>query len=143
MFGSPGAADALTPELREHWNETVRRAHDRLRPAYGSRFFALDPATVTADLHPVARWFADPATPAACLGPDVARTLCDWGVKGRRALHTEYCEYAAVHRFDEDGTPAAQARPGHHGAAGVLAHRRRPTHPTWSSRWRPTRSAPR
>ena len=104
VYGAPGRADELDGELAERWDEVVHAAHRRLEPSYGGRFFSLDPAPVPVEQRPAARWFADPSAPAGCLGADTARVLCDWGVRGRRVLHTEYCEYAPVHRFDADGT---------------------------------------
>lgn len=103
MFKAPGEADELRGDALGLWNEQVEAAHRSLEPDFGSRFFALDPAAVAAEVMPPVRWFADAAHPAACLGPARTQQLSDWGARGRYALHNEYCEYAMITRFDGAG----------------------------------------
>jgi hypothetical protein len=100
-FDSPGRADPLPTALLRAWNETIASNYERQRPSWGSRFFALDPATLTSPTPATVKWFGDPAEPVFCRSLDVARGLADWAPKGRRVLHNEYCEYAVV--FGSDG----------------------------------------
>jgi hypothetical protein len=103
IYSVPGRADQLSPALVEQWNDRIRDEFERLRPAFGSRFFTLDPQAVGASTSVAVKWFGDPAEPAFCIGQEVARELSDWGVRGRHELHNEYCEYAAVRRPDDTG----------------------------------------
>jgi hypothetical protein len=102
-YGVPGHADQFGAELVEKWNDTVRAAFEDLRPSFGSRFFALDPGTLTSPGTAPVKWFGDPAEPSFCIGPETARQLSDCGVRGRHALHNEYCEYRVVERTDTEG----------------------------------------
>jgi hypothetical protein len=106
-YNAPGGADTLTSTLAERWNAEIQRAFNALLPDLDSRFFSLDPDTLRNPVQASVKWFGDPAEPAFCLGPAVARTLSDWGVRGRHALHNEYCEYRTVYRTDATG----QSRP--------------------------------
>lgn len=100
----PGRADQLGADLVGKWNDAIQTAYDRLLKAdLGSRFFSLDPQTVSSPAQASIQWFADPAEPDFCLGPEVARQLSDWGVRGRHELHNEYCEYCLVERIDPSG----------------------------------------
>lgn len=103
MFNSPGAADELSEEVLGLWDEQVRAAYQSLEADLATRFFALDPAEVAVEVQPPVRWFADAAHPGACLGQERTQQLCDWGARGRYALHNEYCEYASTARYDREG----------------------------------------
>jgi hypothetical protein len=102
-YDAPGRADQLSAALRQRWNETIRAEYESLEPQWGSRFFVLDPAQLPDPGPAPIHWFADAAEPAFCIGADVARQLSDWGVKGRRALHNEYCEYRVIEGADAQG----------------------------------------
>ncbi|MFF5447165.1 hypothetical protein [Streptomyces sp. NPDC012888] len=101
-FSAPGLADDLTPDLLDRWNEEVLARFEQLDPSLSSRFFRLEAADPAAQRVPVT-WFGDPAEPGFCLDATAARQLSDWGVRGRRALHNEYCEYAVVTASDGQG----------------------------------------
>jgi hypothetical protein len=105
-FDPPGGADQLPEALAVSWNHTIRAAYDALA-APGSplatRFFAIDFSEITEPAEASVKWFGDPAEPTFCIDATAARELSDWGVRGRHALHNEYCEYAVVHRRDERG----------------------------------------
>lgn len=103
VYAVPGRADELPDSLVRRWNSRIAAEFERLRPTLGSRFFTIDPDEIALATPAAVKWFGDPAEPAFCLEPGVARELSDWGVRGRQALHNEYCEYAAVHRPDQDG----------------------------------------
>jgi hypothetical protein len=102
-YDAPGGADQLTPTLTTRWNAEVQRAFNALLPGLGTRFFSIDPDTLANPVPATVKWFGDPAEPGFCLGSASARTLSDWGVRGRHALHNEYCEYRTVHRTDSAG----------------------------------------
>ncbi len=108
IYDTPGFADEATEVVRLEWNEEIQRSFERLAPDLGSRFFALDPRTLGDPVTAAVQWFGDPAEPRFCLGPDVARQLSDWGVRGRHELHNEYCEYAVVTRADSEGRMRAK-----------------------------------
>ena len=99
-FDSPGRADPLSAALLQAWNKTIATEYERQRPQWGSRFFALDPATLTSPTPATVKWFGDPAEPVFCRSLEVAQRLADWAPKGRRVLHNEYCEYAVVYGSD-------------------------------------------
>lgn len=99
----PGRADQLKPNVIQKWNETIEAAYDSSEPQFGSRFFTLDPQTLQNPVPASIKWFAEPAEPNFCLGPDVARQLSDWGVKGRHEVQNEYCEYCVIQRPDQTG----------------------------------------
>ncbi|MGH9156620.1 MAG: hypothetical protein ACRD1K_12470 [Acidimicrobiales bacterium] len=103
IFATPGRADRLDKNLLAKWNTEVRRSYGRLVPSHGSRFFKLDPAGIVGPTNAPVQWFADPAEPRFCLGPEAARQLSDWGVRGRHELHNEYCEYTVTSRADASG----------------------------------------
>ncbi len=105
MYDPPGRADTLSPRLMARWGELIGENHRRLLPEYESDFFALDPDSIPGAARAQVKWFADPAEPAFCIDRGAARRLSDWGVRGRHALHNEYCEYGAVLRPGPDGTP--------------------------------------
>lgn len=102
-YVAPGGADTLTPSLAARWNAEIQRAFNALLPDLESRFFSIDPDTLRNPVAGSVKWFGDPAEPAFCLGSAAARTLSDWGVRGRHALHNEYCEYRTVYRTDAAG----------------------------------------
>ncbi|MFF4388066.1 MULTISPECIES: hypothetical protein [unclassified Streptomyces] len=101
-FSVPGLADDLTPDLLDRWNKEIDRQFRRLEPDLGSQYFTLEPDDPAADRVAVT-WFGNPAEPEFCLDAATARTLSDWGVRGRRALHNEYCEYAVISATDTEG----------------------------------------
>lgn len=101
-YQSPGHVDALSKTLLSRWNTVIRTVYEGLQ-SYQSRFFALNPAEIGQPEATAITWFADPATPASCKDIDIARQLADWGVRGRQALHDEYCEYHIVYRTDQQG----------------------------------------
>ncbi|MGQ0778609.1 MAG: hypothetical protein ACT4NY_30055 [Pseudonocardiales bacterium] len=103
VYAVPGRADELPDRLVRRWNSRITAEFQRLRPTLGSRFFTIDPDEIAQATPAAVKWFGDPAEPAFCIGPSVARELSDWGVRGRQALHNEYCEYAAVHHPDQAG----------------------------------------
>jgi hypothetical protein len=102
-YGVPGHADQLGADVVEKWNDAVQAAYEDLRPSFDSRFFALDPQVLTNPVMAPVKWFGDPAEPNFCIGPETARQLSDWGVRGRHILHNEYCEYRVVERPDTEG----------------------------------------
>ncbi|KAB8330133.1 hypothetical protein SD80_030410 [Scytonema tolypothrichoides VB-61278] len=103
-YDVPGRADQLSTDLVQKWNDTIQVAYERLQPELGSRFFVLDPNTLTESVLASIKWFADPAEPDFCLGSsEVAKQLSDWGVKGRHELHNEYCEYRTIDKVDSTG----------------------------------------
>lgn len=101
-FAAPGHADDLPQDVLDAWNAEILSQYQRLEPDYGSRFFSLDPPEDVESTVPVG-WFGNPAEPEFCISPAVAQQLSDWGVRGRRALHNEYCEYAVVTATDDTG----------------------------------------
>lgn len=103
-YDAPGYADELSDELRQRWNETIRRAYDSQNDALKSRFFTLDPGTLR-DPRPsdAIAWPGDPGKPAFCVGEANAQALSDWGLTGRRAVQLEYCEYLVVNGRDATG----------------------------------------
>jgi hypothetical protein len=102
-YNVPGNADVVSEELVGKWNEVIQEAHRALTPQWATRFFSLDPAELEHAGPATVKWFADPAEPNFCIDADTAQTLCDWGVRGRQALHNEYCEYHTVYRPDATG----------------------------------------
>ena len=105
MYDPPGRADTISPRLLRRWDELVADNHRRLLPEYESPFFTLDPESLSGPVRAHVKWFADPAEPAFCIDREAAQRLSDWGVRGRHALHNEYCEYGAVMRPGPDGSP--------------------------------------
>jgi hypothetical protein len=103
VYNVPGRADSLSPELVNKWNETIQAAYVSLQSDFGSRFFTLDPSTLTDSIPAPIKWFGNPAEPDFCLGAEVAQQLSDWGVRGRHVLHNEYCEYRIIERADATG----------------------------------------
>ncbi|MEU0741506.1 hypothetical protein [Streptomyces sp. NPDC006134] len=101
-FSAPGGADDLPPDLLGRWNEEIQTRFAQLEPGLGSRFFRLEATDPAAQRVPVT-WFGNPAEPGFCLDATTARRLSDWGVRGRRALHNEYCEYAVITAPDSEG----------------------------------------
>lgn len=102
-YGVPGHADQLGADVVEKWNDAIRAAYEDLRPTFGSRFFALDPQSLTNTVVAPVKWFGDPAEPNFCMGPETAQKLSDWSVRGRHALHNEYCEYRVIEKPDAEG----------------------------------------
>lgn len=107
VYAVPGKADDLDEALTEAWNRRIRETLDALsaNPAVApTRFFATDPGELaeptTLD---VAHWPGNPLEPTFCFDADTVQQLCDWGARGRHALHNEYCEYAVIHQEDERG----------------------------------------
>ncbi|SFU78013.1 hypothetical protein [Pseudoduganella namucuonensis] len=100
-FTSPGNADNLPPSLLQRWNDTIKRKYAG-QGGLHSKFFVLDPQLIQAGDTPVS-WPGDPAEPAFCMSEAVARVLSDWGVRGRHALHNEYCEYRVIDGVDAAG----------------------------------------
>lgn len=101
-FSAPGLADDLAPDLVAAWNKEIRRHFDNLEPSLGTKYFTLEPGDPSPQRVAVT-WFGNPAEPEFCFDTDTARKLSDWGVRGRRALHNEYCEYALISAADRDG----------------------------------------
>lgn len=56
-----------------------------------SRFMTLDVAELEQPVQAAVKWFGDPAEPQFCIDEETARNLSDWEVRGRHALHNEYC----------------------------------------------------
>ncbi len=103
IYDVPGRADQLSTDLVKKWNDIIQAGYDSLKSDFGSRFFTLDPKTLTNPVSAPIKWFADPAEPNFCLGAGVARQLSDWSVRGRHVLHNEYCEYRTIERIDAIG----------------------------------------
>lgn len=103
IFESPGYADALTKDLKAEWNAAIEASFREQEPDYGSRFFTLNPATITNPTRTSIKWFGNPAEPNFCFNDVVAQQLSDWGIKGRHRCHNEYCEYSVVYKKDKDG----------------------------------------
>jgi hypothetical protein len=101
-FDPPGFADQLSEPLLERWQEAIQQAY-KSNSNLHSRFFALDPTSLTSPVQAPIQWFADPAEPAFCINSGTAQKLSDWGAKGRHQLHNEYCEYSIVVRPDQQG----------------------------------------
>jgi len=101
-YSAPGKADDLSPALVARWNDAIQATWDDLA-ALQSRFMTLDPGQLREPSRAAVKWFGDPAEPQFCIDEETARALSDWGVRGRHALHNEYCEYAVVHRRDATG----------------------------------------
>jgi hypothetical protein len=104
MYDSPGLVDDLSNDLLIKWNDVIKVNYDnRISDGYGSRFFKLDPNDIHDPVSAPILWFADPAEPNFCRGPEVAQQLSDWGIKGRQALHNEYAEYSIITKPDSSG----------------------------------------
>ncbi|RUT05897.1 hypothetical protein DSM106972_031030 [Dulcicalothrix desertica PCC 7102] len=103
VYDVPGRADILSLELVQKWNEAIQAAYNNLQADLGSRFFSLDPKSLSESVLAAIQWFGDPAEPAFCLGSDVGQKLSDWGSRGRHVLHNEYCEYRVIERADATG----------------------------------------
>lgn len=103
VYDVPGNADKLSIELVTKWNDLIQAAYENLKSDFGSRFFTLDPKSLTDAVEVTIKWFGDPAEPNFCLGRKVAQQLSDWGIRGRQALHNEYCEYRIIERIDDTG----------------------------------------
>lgn len=104
VYDVPGRADQLSADLVQKWNETIQAAYENQLSGLGSsRFFTLDPSTLTDPIPAAIKWFGDPAEPDFCLGAEVAQQLSDWGIRGRHDLHNEYCEYQIIDRPDATG----------------------------------------
>ncbi len=102
MYTEPGFLESAS--LRTKWNEEITAQYDRLKAAYGSRFFEIDPTAIHSTMAPApVKWFGDPAEPNFCQNADVAQQLSDWGGVGRHNLHNEYCEYTVIYRNDKSG----------------------------------------
>ncbi len=101
-YQAPGGVDALSKTMLTRWNTVIRTVYDSLKP-YQSKFFKLDPTGVSHPEKAAITWFADPASPVPCKDIDIARQLADWGIRGRQALHDEYCEYNIVYQPDQQG----------------------------------------
>ncbi|MEL6971601.1 MAG: hypothetical protein AAFO02_15655 [Bacteroidota bacterium] len=102
-YSNPGYADLLNSELLKHWNQVIQQSYERLRDRFESRFFLLSPQDIINPQPASVQWFADPAEPDFCIGSKTAKQLSDWGMRGRHALHNEYCEYSVVQRIDNTG----------------------------------------
>ncbi|MFD6970469.1 hypothetical protein [Streptomyces sp. NPDC059979] len=100
-FSAPGLADDLPDDVLDHWNRAIDAEFARLE-SLGSAYFTLEPADPAAERVAVT-WFGAPAEPEFCFDRTTAAQLSDWGVRGRRALHNEYCEYAVVTAPDSQG----------------------------------------
>lgn len=112
MYGTPGHADRLSPELVGRWNELIVEHHQQVIRDHPSLMLqdsmvTLDPTELTDPRPVVAKWFGDPLEAINCVGRLEARRLCDSGLTARQRLHNEYCEYRVVHALDRHG----QARP--------------------------------
>ncbi len=104
-FEVPGRAEQVSAELVGLWNEEIKRAYEA-RGDLHTRFFALDPGALEQpQVTDGVTWPADPLEPTFCTDDEGVRALCNWGSRGRHALHNEYCEYAVVHRVDASGRP--------------------------------------
>jgi hypothetical protein len=68
-----------------------------------SRFFKLNPTNIQQPNNVNVDWFADPAEPNFCMGPQIAQQLSDWDIKGRYNLHNEYSEYTIIRKHDSTG----------------------------------------
>ena len=101
-YSVPGKADDLGAPLVARWNDTIQATWESLADLR-SRFMTLDPAELQQPVQAAVKWFGDPAEPQFCIDEETARKLSDWGVRGRHALHNEYCEYAVVQRRDRAG----------------------------------------
>lgn len=101
-YDAPGHADALPEAVLREWNATVLAAYESLSP-YHTQFFAINASNVSTEPVAAAHWFADPAEPRFCLDAKAVRELSDWGVRGRQALHNEYCEHRVLYRPDING----------------------------------------
>jgi hypothetical protein len=88
--------------------------HDFRRDESGLRFIRPHAADIAKAVRVPVFWSPVPRRLTDCLGPDGARTLCDWTpretagehfgtMRGGREYHTEYCEYAVV--LDAAGRP--------------------------------------
>jgi hypothetical protein len=103
MYDVPGLADQINSTLVQKWNDMIQSHYELLQPSYGTRFFSLDPQSLSSSAQVTISWFADPAEPKFCIGPEVAQQLSDWGVRGRQELHNEYCEYRIIEKPDSSG----------------------------------------
>ncbi|MFD3758075.1 hypothetical protein [Streptomyces sp. NPDC058622] len=96
-------ADDLPPALLDRWNKVIDRQFQLQEPGPGNMYFTLEPEDPAATQRVPVTWFGNPAEPGFCFDATTARALSDWGVRGRRALHNEYCEYAVVTATDNEG----------------------------------------
>lgn len=103
LYDAPGNSEILSPKLKQDWNNRIQKKFQE-NATYNSRFFSIDPNTVSDPIPARPSWFGDPAEPMFCRNEDVARNLSDWGVRGRHAFHNEYCEYTVVYRIAPDGS---------------------------------------
>jgi hypothetical protein len=101
-YSVPGKADDLGEALVARWNDTIQATWDSLANLR-SRFMTLDVAELDQPVQAAVKWFGDPAEPQFCIDEQTARNLSDWDVRGRHALHNEYCEYVIVRRRDGSG----------------------------------------
>jgi hypothetical protein len=101
-YSVPGKADDLGQPLVARWNDTIQATWESLADLR-SRFMTLDFTELEQPVPAAIKWFGDPAEPQFCIDEETARNLSDWEVRGRHALHNEYCEYVVVHRRDRSG----------------------------------------
>ena len=102
MYQSPGNTDNLNNELLTKWNDEIKKNYDN-HASLHSHFFKLNPNDIQQPNNVNLDWFADPAEPDFCMGPEVAQQLSDWDIKGRHNLHNEYAEYAIIRKPDSTG----------------------------------------
>lgn len=100
---APGNADDLPVNLLNEWNNSIQASYESQSDTLKSRFFSLDPATLSKPITAVIQWFADPAEPTFCLDETWGRKLSDWDLRGRHNLHNEYCEYTIKYAMDANG----------------------------------------
>ncbi len=101
-YSVPGRSDDFGQALVARWNDTIQAAWDSLADLW-SRFMTRDFAALEQPVPAAVKWFGDPAEQQFCIDEETARNLSDWGVRGRHALHNEYCEYVVIHGRDRSG----------------------------------------
>jgi len=102
QFTTPGNADILSDSLMTKWNEIIKGSYDSMQYLH-SKYFKLNPKDLVDSQDVPIKWFGDPAEPAFCLDSEIALKLSDWGTRGRRETHNEYCEYSIVYAKDAMG----------------------------------------
>jgi hypothetical protein len=105
-YGPPTSASDVPASVLDEWNAVIGQVltqtltdHPDAAPFLRSHPDLL-PSPGPED---TAHWTGDPAEPRFCINQDWAEKLSDWGTRGRRELHNEYCEYVLKFAIDSNG----------------------------------------
>lgn len=101
-YDAPAHADTLGPAISRAWNDALQRMHRGAQQRFPSRHFVAAPEDSGGERESVrALWTPEPLEASICVGPQDARLLCDWGVRGRFLLHNEFAEYTVLEAPDQ------------------------------------------